>query len=115
MNFFSKMDELCQIDIYVYMAYNCAMEKVELGLVRKDLKKIPLYIVKKLQRWAEQVEMLGLSEVRRSPGWHDEPLKGERKGQRSIRLSKAYRAIYKEDKTERITIVLVIEVNKHKY
>ena len=33
------------------------------------------------------------------PGYHDEPLKGHRAGQRSIRLSRAYRAIYeiKED------------------
>ncbi|STX29298.1 Uncharacterised protein [Legionella beliardensis] len=27
-------------------------------------------------------------ETRKSPGWHDEPLKGERAGQRSIRLNK---------------------------
>ncbi len=37
---------------------------------------------------------IGLSEVRKVPGYHDEPLKGQRKGQRSIRLSRSYRAIY---------------------
>jgi hypothetical protein len=34
--------------------------------------------------WVDDVEERGLEEVRKIPGWHDEPLKGERKGQRSI-------------------------------
>ena len=42
-----------------------------------------------------------------------EPLKGERKGQRSVRMNKAYRLIYKIIK-DRIHIEL-IEVNKHEY
>ncbi len=42
----------------------------------------------------EDVGHRGLSEVRKIPGYHDEPLKGKRKGQRSIRLNIAYRAIY---------------------
>ncbi len=47
------------------------------------------------------------------PGYHDEPLKWERTGQRSIRLSKAYRAFYVEH--DDMVIVEVIEVNKHDY
>lgn len=38
-----------------------------------------------------------------------------RKGQRSIRLSKAYRAIYIIDKSGKMEIVEIIEVNKHDY
>lgn len=49
------------------------------------------------------------------PGYHDEPLKGNRTGQRSIRLSKAYRAIYIIDNDDNIEIVKVLEVNKHDY
>ena len=37
--------------------------------------------------WIEDVGHRGLSEVRKLPGYHDEPLHGVRKGQRSIRLS----------------------------
>ena len=44
--------------------------------------------------WVNDVESAGLSEVRKVLGYHDEPLKGNRVGQRSIRLSKSYRAIY---------------------
>ncbi|MGH1469309.1 MAG: hypothetical protein ACRBBP_10615 [Bdellovibrionales bacterium] len=47
----------------------------------------------KLLSWVEAVELKGLRQIRRLSGFHDEPLKGKRKGQRSIRLNKAYRAI----------------------
>jgi len=80
---------------------------------RKQLKKLPVHIVTKLQTWAEQVEMMGIDAIRKIPGYHDEPLKGNRDGQRSVRLSKAYRAFYIEHGGT-ITIE-VIEVNKHDY
>ena len=47
----------------------------------KDLKSIPKYLVLKLQAWVSDVEERGLREVRKIPGYHDEPLKGKRKGQ----------------------------------
>lgn len=53
--------------------------------------------------------------VRRLPGFHDEPLKGQRQGQRSIRLNRAYRAIYVERHGGEIELVEVMEVNKHEY
>ena len=79
----------------------------------KQLKKLPKNIKEALRYWAESVERYGIREIRKLPGYHDEPLKGDRKGQRSIRLNKAYRAIYVETK-EGIEIT-VIEVNKHEY
>ncbi len=81
--------------------------------VQKQLKKVPVFIAVNLQTWVEQVEMFGISKVRRIPGYHDEPLHGERLGQRSIRLSKAYRAFYTEDDDH--IIIDVMEVNKHEY
>ena len=81
---------------------------------KKDLPKLPSHIVDKLFVWIEAVENDGLQEVRKIPGFHDEPLKGDRKGQRSIRLSKAYRAIY-EVKKDGVEFVEVQEVNKHEY
>ena len=63
--------------------------------------------------WVETVRRIGIRETRRLPGYHDEPLLGRRRGQRSIRLNRAYRAIY----TETIEGLkrTVIEVNKHEY
>ena len=82
---------------------------------KKDLTKLPLHIVRKLVAWVDNVEDSGLSTVRKIPGYHDEPLKGNRAGQRSIRLSKGYRAIYVIDCEGKIEIVMVLEVNKHAY
>lgn len=81
---------------------------------KKDLKKIPDYIELKFYSWVKDVEEFGIVEIRKIPGFHDEPLRGKRKGQRSIRLSKAYRAIY-ELVNDSPQIVEVQEVNKHKY
>jgi toxin HigB-1 len=81
----------------------------------KDLKKVPLPIALKLEAWVEDIGHRGLTEVRKIPGYHDEPLKGKRKGQRSIRLNIAYRAIYIIDKREVVNFVEIQEVNKHEY
>ena len=56
-----------------------------------------------------------MREVRKYKGFHDEPLKSNRKGQRSVRLSKSYRAIYIEVDKNNFEIIEVIEVNKHEY
>lgn len=112
-----KMGRKASIDVYVISTYALnTMEKVELEKVRKKLKKIPSYIVLKLLSWAKDVEVLGLSSVRKSAGLHDEPLKGKWAGYRSIRLSRGYRAIYiLEPKTKELTIVDVVDVSNHEY
>jgi toxin HigB-1 len=95
------------------MTYNETMKsKVVFELTKKEIKNLPLYIYNKLIRWAEQVEELGMTEVRKHSGWHDEPLKGKRKAQRSIRLNRAYRAIYVIEDGD---IIVVVEANKHEY
>ena len=83
-------------------------------LAEKQLRKLPRHIVDNLMIWVTAVEHDGLEEVRKVPGYHDEPLRGDRSGQRSIRLSRAYRAIYaiKGDTAE---FVSVEEVSKHEY
>lgn len=89
---------------------------VDLTNAKKDIRKVPLHVQTKLFGWVDDVEKRGVEEVRKTPGYHDEPLKGKRKGQRSIRLTIAYRAIYIEKKDEReIEFVSVEEVNKHDY
>jgi len=81
----------------------------------KDLSNIPTHISFKLQIWIDCVKNEGLREIRKRSGFHDEPLKGKRQGQRSIRLNKAYRAIYEIDTTGTIHFIEIVEVNKHEY
>jgi proteic killer suppression protein len=82
---------------------------------QKDLTRVPRHIALNLRTWVESVEADGLEEVRKIPGYHDEPLKGQRAGQRSIRLSKAYRAIYVVGSAGEVEFVRVEEVSKHEY
>jgi proteic killer suppression protein len=107
------------LDLYTKMVYIKIMEdiyNVKLSAkANKDLKKVPLPIAIKLQSWIEAVGQRGLNEVKKIPGYHDEPVKGKiRKGQRSIRLNIAYRAFYIM-KSGVISFVEVVEVNKHEY
>jgi len=83
--------------------------------VEKQLSKVPKFIGEKFFTWVSSVGFVGLRKVREYPGYHDEPLKGERKGQRSIRLSRGYRAFYVERMDGSVEFVEVIEVNKHDY
>lgn len=91
------------------------MDQVDLSLVSKDLIKIPINVKLKLWRWIKTVQTEGLEEARKISGYHDEPLKGQRLGQRSIRLNKAYRAIYSLHFDATIRIILIEEINKHDY
>lgn len=76
--------------------------------------KVPVQVERKLRVWQQDVEARGLDEVRKIPGYHDEPLLGDRLGQRSIRLNKQWRAIY-EIHGAVVQFVAVVEVTPHKY
>jgi proteic killer suppression protein len=81
---------------------------------QKQLRRVPGRIRAALMFWAEQVAAVGLAEVRKVSGYHDEPLRGDRAGQRSIRLSQGWRAFYVEHEGK-VHFVEVIEVNHHDY
>ena len=81
----------------------------------KQLKKLPKKIVAAYYTWSKTVEIDGIRKTRALPGYHDEPLKGDRKGQRSVRLNKAYRVIYEETESGNVILICVQEVNKHEY
>jgi toxin HigB-1 len=85
------------------------------GTARKDLRSVPRHVVAKLLYWVGEVQRCGLEETRMYPGFHDEALKGKRKGQRSIRLSRAYRAIYVIRRDNSGEFVSIEEVSKHDY
>lgn len=92
------------------------IRRVELSkVVRRQLKKIPRHIVENLASWVDAVETIGLEDIRKISGYHDEPLHGVRRGQRSIRLSRAYRAIYVVKDDGEVEFVSVEEVSRHAY
>ncbi|WP_413613497.1 type II toxin-antitoxin system mRNA interferase toxin, RelE/StbE family [Bdellovibrio sp. HCB-110] len=74
---------------------------------------MPYYIQIKAKYWVMEVEYRGIHDVAKLPGYHDEPLRGDRYGQRSIRLNKGYRLIYRiiEDRV----FIELLEVHKHDY
>ena len=82
----------------------------------KQIERLPQYIQEHVQYWIEAVKE-NLRGTRHLIGYHDEPLKGQRVGQRSIRLNQSWRLIYEEHEFEKKTYLLitVIEVNKHEY
>ncbi|MBI2606101.1 MAG: hypothetical protein HYW49_08480 [Deltaproteobacteria bacterium] len=90
---------------------------VRLGAeLKKQIRKrqLPDFILVKLQDWIEDVEDRGLEEVRKIPGYHDEPLSGDLIGQRSIRLGKGWRAYYRIGK-DHVEFVSVERIDRHEY
>ena len=81
----------------------------------KELKRSPHYIQAKFRAWLVAVNKAGVMEVRKCLGWHDEPLQGDRKGQRSIRLNRQWRAIYIVNDKAQLECIDVIEVMPHEY
>ena len=83
----------------------------------KQIEKLPYFILKSIQDWQNTIEEDGLAMTRKIPGYHDEPLKGNRLGQRSIKLNRSWRLIYEEHEFENETwiTITVVEVNKHAY
>ena len=84
-------------------------------IAKKQLDIVPDHIYRKYLYWIDLLQTIGLLESRKSKGFHDEPLQGQRKGQRSVRLSKGYRAIYQEVIPGNYEVIEIIEVNKHEY
>ncbi|MEK6578093.1 MAG: type II toxin-antitoxin system mRNA interferase toxin, RelE/StbE family [Bdellovibrionota bacterium] len=81
---------------------------------RKSLEKAPRHFAQAYATWERTVSEVGLFEVQKIPGYHDEPLSGKLRGIRSFKLSSGYRGYYRIVK-ENIQIVSVEEVNLHDY
>ena len=107
--------------MYTYKVYYCigfCVDFFDVKLSEKvedDLRKVPAHVAFKLQSWISGVKIHGWREIKKIPGYHDEPLKGQRVGQRSIRLNRSYRAIYIKNKHGVVEFIEVTEVNKHEY
>ena len=100
----------------VYIEYGVTKTVVISRRAAKQLALVPRQVAGKLRFWVDSVEKDDLEKVRRVPGFHDEPLKGKRKGQRSIRLSRKYRAVYIVKKASGdVEFVSVEEDSAHDY
>jgi proteic killer suppression protein len=86
--------------------------KEKRGIARK-CQKLPLHVIKKYELWKNIIFRHGPEKLREFPGFHDEKLKGERKGQHASRLSDLYRVIYMVKRD--VVTVFVIEITPHKY
>lgn len=82
--------------------------------VERQLENLPKFIGDKFFGWVCEVERVGLQQVRKVPGYHDEPLKGVLNGLRSIRLSRSYRAYYRI-MNDHAKFVKVERIDKHEY
>jgi len=82
---------------------------------QRDADRAPLQIKEALFEWARALEEAGLAEARKIRGYHDELLHGDRRGQRSVRLSRQWRAIYTQSERGELIVVSVEEVTPHAY
>lgn len=76
-------------------------------------RKLPVNVVKKYELWKDIIFRHGPEKLKEFRGFHDEKLKGNRRGQRSSRLSAQYRVIYTVK--QQIVTVFVLEISPHKY
>jgi proteic killer suppression protein len=81
--------------------------------IAKICRKVPPEIAKKYELWKDLVFRHGPEILREFPGFHDEPLRGKRSGQRSSRLSRQFRVIYVVERE--LVTVCVLEITPHKY
>ena len=79
----------------------------------RQVKSLPMDILKRYEKWKDIVRLSGPAGLRRIKGFHDEALRGEQKGNRSSRLSDKYRVIYKVNATE--IYVQVVSLTAHDY
>lgn len=83
--------------------------------MEKQLDAIPAHLVGSFYDWVRAVERDGMRSVRQLSGYHDEKLRGELAGLRSVRLTKAYRVLYFET-TDGVThVAQVTRISKHDY
>ncbi|MBK9427742.1 MAG: type II toxin-antitoxin system mRNA interferase toxin, RelE/StbE family [Gammaproteobacteria bacterium] len=79
----------------------------------RQLKKLPLEILKRYEKWKDIVSVSGPAGLRMIRGFNEEPLGGEWNGHRSSRLNEQYRVIYRVERNE--VRVEVVSVTAHDY
>ena len=81
--------------------------------VPRRLKKLPVEILKRYEKWKDIVRLSGPPGLRLIKGFHDESLRGEWKDHRSSRLGQQYRVVYRIENQE--VVVKVVDITAHDY
>ncbi len=81
--------------------------------VQKILRKCPIDILKRYEKWKDIIYISGPQGLRLIKGFHDEKLKGKWQSYRSSRLGIQYRVIYIVERD--IVTVVVLEITPHDY
>ena len=79
----------------------------------RQLKKLPIEILKRYEKWKDIVSVSGPAGLRMIRGFNDEALNGDWKGHRSSSLNEQYRVIYRIERNE--VLVEVVSVTAHDY
>lgn len=77
------------------------------------LRRLPVEILKRYEKWKDIVRVSGPQGLRLIKGFQDETLRGQWEGHRSSRLGLQYRVIYRIEVRE--VQVLVIDITAHDY
>ena len=81
--------------------------------VDRQLRRLPIDVLKRYEKWKDIVTMSGPQGLRLIKGFHDEALFGQWKGHRSSRLGRQFRVFYRVE-SERI-LVQVVKITAHDY
>jgi mRNA-degrading endonuclease YafQ of YafQ-DinJ toxin-antitoxin module len=81
--------------------------------IGRRIRRLPIEIVKRYEKWKDIVRISGPPGLRLIKGLHDEALRGEWAGHRSSRLGLQYRVIYRVAGQE--ILVEVIDITAHDY
>lgn len=88
-------------------------EILEHKRVSRKLKRLPLEVLKRYEKWKDIIRISGPEGLRLIRGFRDERLGGEWRGHRSSRLGLQYRVIYRVVAQD--VIVQVVELSAHEY
>lgn len=81
--------------------------------VASRLRRMPIEILKRYEKWKDIVAISGPQGLREIRGFRDEALSGEWRGHRSSRLGPQYRVFYRVVADE--VFVAVVDINAHDY
>lgn len=81
--------------------------------VVRQIRKLPIEILKRYEKWKDIVAISGPNGLRFIKGFRDESLAGEWKGYRSSRLGRQYRVIYRIERN--LVQVEVVSITAHDY
>jgi addiction module RelE/StbE family toxin len=88
-------------------------EILEHRRLSRRLKRLPVDVLKRYEKWKDIVRISGPAGLRKIKGLRDESLSGEWRGHRSSRLGGQFRVIYRVVAKE--VFVAVIDITAHDY